>query len=87
MVDSSVIFESPYEEFELALSSSTFASLQDTSGVARASMVYNVPQNVAVSSVLEKVKGISNQVYISNVDNYATYDPAWDEVARLLVSN
>ncbi|PLB48609.1 putative spherulin 4-like cell surface protein [Aspergillus steynii IBT 23096] len=87
MVDSSVIFESPYAEFEKALSGSTFSSLTDATGVDRASMVYNVPQNVDLSSVLEKVKGISNQVYISNVDNYATYDPAWDKVAQLLVAN
>lgn len=87
MVDSSVIFESSYQEFEKALSSGTFSSLQNTTGGDRASMVYNVPENVDLSSVLEKVKGISNQVYISNVDNYVTYDPAWDKVAQLLVSN
>ncbi|KAI9041836.1 spherulation-specific family 4 protein [Aspergillus affinis] len=87
MVDSSVIFESPYAEFENALSSSTFSSLQDTTGIDRASMVYNVPESVDLSSVLEKVKGISNQVYISNVNNYATYDPAWETVAQLLTSN
>ncbi|KAH8434411.1 uncharacterized protein LDX57_012058 [Aspergillus melleus] len=87
MVDSSVIFESPYTEFENALSSSTFDSLKDSTGGDRASMVYNVPESVDLSSVLEKVKGISNQVYISNVDNYATYDPAWDKVAQLLASS
>ncbi|GFG08099.1 spherulin-4 [Aspergillus udagawae] len=82
--DATVIFESPYSEFVRALSSDQFQGIkgQDTSRFA--SMVYDVPDTVNLSTLLSQLRAISSQTYLSNLNTYQAFDSIWTKVVSLL---
>ncbi|KAF7155371.1 hypothetical protein CNMCM5623_007442 [Aspergillus felis] len=82
--DATVIFESPYSEFVQALSSGQFQAIkgQDTSRFA--SMVYDVPATVDLSTLLSQLRSISSQTYLSNLNTYQAFDSIWTKVVSLL---
>ncbi|KAA8645156.1 hypothetical protein EYZ11_009631 [Aspergillus tanneri] len=52
----------PNEAYLKMVDFNELQKIKSTTGVDRASMVTNVPENVDLSSVLSQPKGISNQV-------------------------
>ncbi|KAF4212991.1 hypothetical protein CNMCM8980_009581 [Aspergillus fumigatiaffinis] len=82
--DATVIFESPYSEFVRALSSNQFQGIQGEDISRFASMVYDVPANVDLSTLLSQLRAISSQTYLSNLNTYQAFDSVWTKVVTLL---
>ncbi|KAF7128571.1 hypothetical protein CNMCM5793_003359 [Aspergillus hiratsukae] len=82
--DTTVIFESPYSTFVQALSSDLFQSIKGQDLSRFASMVYDVPANVDLSTLLSQLRAISSQTYLSNLNTYQAFDSNWTKVVSLL---
>ncbi|KAF4179587.1 hypothetical protein CNMCM8694_001529 [Aspergillus lentulus] len=82
--DTTVIFESPYSEFVRALSSNQFQGIKGQDIGRFASMVYDVPADVDLSTLLSQLRAISSQTYLSNLNTYQAFDSVWTKVVSLL---
>ncbi|KAI9929631.1 hypothetical protein ASPWEDRAFT_110012 [Aspergillus wentii DTO 134E9] len=84
--DLTVIFESPYSQFLEAVEANEFKSIKGVDSKKLASMVYDIPGTVDLSSLVQQLCDISGQTYLSNTNTYQAYDSLWGEVVSLLTA-
>ena len=84
LADSTVIFESPYSEFQNLLSSDMFDTIKGTDLSKFSSIVYSIPEDIDLPGLVSQVNSISSQTYLGGLDTYMSYDPLLTRVVPLL---
>ncbi|KAB8225428.1 Spherulation-specific family 4-domain-containing protein [Aspergillus novoparasiticus] len=84
--DSTVIFESAYSEFQSAYSANEFEKIKGLDLGRFATMVYGIPSDADLSTLITQLRSISSHTYMSNLDTYLAYDSLWSTVMSLLSS-
>ncbi|PLN85497.1 hypothetical protein BDW42DRAFT_149726 [Aspergillus taichungensis] len=84
LADSTVIFESPYNEFQKLLSSDMFDKIKGTDLSKFSSIVYSIPEDTDLQGLVSQVNSISSQNYLGGLDTYMSYDPLLTRVVPLL---
>ncbi|KAE8340393.1 Spherulation-specific family 4-domain-containing protein [Aspergillus arachidicola] len=84
--DSTVIFESAYSEFQSAYSANEFEKVKGLDLGRFATMVYGIPSDADLSTLITQLRSISSHTYMSNLDTYLAYDSLWSTVVSLLSS-
>ncbi|KAB8267171.1 Spherulation-specific family 4-domain-containing protein [Aspergillus minisclerotigenes] len=82
--DSTVIFESAYSEFQSAYSANEFEKVKGLDLGRFATMVYGIPSDADLSTLITQLRSISSHTYMSNLDTYLAYDSLWSTVVSLL---
>ncbi|GAB1196845.1 hypothetical protein APSETT444_006123 [Aspergillus pseudonomiae] len=82
--DSTVIFESAYSEFQSAYSANEFEKVKGLDLSRFATMVYGIPSDTDLSTLITQLRSISSHTYMSNLDTYMAYDSLWSTVVSLL---
>ncbi|OGM48874.1 spherulin 4-like cell surface protein [Aspergillus bombycis] len=82
--DSTVIFESAYSEFQSAYSANEFEKVKGLDLSRFATMVYGIPSDTDLSTLITQLRSISSHTYMSNLDTYQAYDSLWSTVVSLL---
>lgn len=47
-------------------------------------MVYGIPSDADLSTLITQLRSISSHTYMSNLDTYLAYDSLWSTVVSLL---
>ncbi|KAE8369618.1 Spherulation-specific family 4-domain-containing protein [Aspergillus caelatus] len=84
--DSTVIFESAYSEFQSAYSANEFEKIKGLDLSRFATMVYGIPSDTDLSTLITQLRSISSHTYMSNLDTYQAYDSLWSTVVSLLAA-
>ncbi|KAE8139908.1 Spherulation-specific family 4-domain-containing protein [Aspergillus pseudotamarii] len=84
--DSTVIFESAYSEFQSAYSANEFEKIKGLDLSRFATMVYDIPSDTDLSTLITQLRSISSHTYMSNLDTYQAYDSLWSTVVSLLAA-